>query len=238
MTSQAGPDTELLDYLLLLPVRLPPAPEEPECCSDEDRQDRKPDERREDFYDPPSASERPPQADQTAVPDAASEDRVAEETPAQGHAIEAGGDRDQGAYARDQVSDQDRHPPVALEYPARSFEVGDEHELVVFELRDRTPQARLPEPASYGVKDKRSRHPGRRRREQYRDERKASVAYQEPEKRQRQFRRDRQVQASRQYENEYAYVPERLDYLDDPPYEIGEHTTHRAFASYLLSETT
>jgi len=28
-----------------------------------------------------------------------------------------------------------------------------------------------------------------------------------------------------------------MDYLDDPPYEIGEYTTHRAFASYLLSET-
>jgi hypothetical protein len=29
-----------------------------------------------------------------------------------------------------------------------------------------------------------------------------------------------------------------MDYVDDPPYEIGEHTTHRASSSYLLTKTT
>jgi hypothetical protein len=29
-----------------------------------------------------------------------------------------------------------------------------------------------------------------------------------------------------------------MDYVDDPPYEIGEHTTHRALSSYLLTKTT
>src|SRR5215210_2349623 len=235
MTSQSRPHTD--HPPLGLPLCLSPAPEEPEDCHDEDGQDRKPDERREDFYYPPPAAESPPKADQTAVPDAASEDRVAEEPPAQGHALEAGRDRDQGADAGDQVSDQDRLSPVTLEHSTRPVEVGHEKELRAFEVLDHTPQARLPEPVSDGVKDERSTHPRRRRRDHYRDERKASVADQEPEQRQRQLRRDRQVQTPRQYENEHAHVPERLDYVDNPPYEVGEQTTHRAFSSYLLSET-
>src|SRR5829696_3430395 len=165
------------------------------------------------------------------------QDRVAEEPPAQRHALEAGGHRDQGADAGDQVSDQDRLSSVTLEYRTRPFEVRHEKELVTFEVLDHTPQARLPEPQPDGVQDERSTHPGRRRREQHGDERETSVADQEPEQRQRQLRRDRQVQATRQNENEHADVPERMDYVDDPPYEIGEHTTHRAISSYLRSET-
>src|SRR5215218_7769433 len=214
-------------HALHLPVRLPPAPEEPDRYGDENYQDRRPDERREDFNYPPPAAESPPQADQTRVPDAASEDRVAKEPPAQRHALEAGGHRDQGADAGDQVSDQDRFSPVTLEYRTRPFEV-----------LDHTPQARLPEPESDGVHDERSTYPRRGRREQHGDERETSVADQEPEQRQRQLRRDRQVHATRQYENEYADIPERMDYVDDPPYEIGEHTTHRVLSSYLLTKTT
>src|SRR5215208_1851141 len=238
MTSRASPTTDLpLAHELRLPLCLPPTPAEPDGSGAENYQDRRPDERREDFYYPPPTAENPPQADQTRVPDATSEDRVAEESSAQRHALEAGGHRDQGADAGDQVSDQDRLSPVPVEYRTRPFEVRHEKELVTFEVLDHTPQARLPEPQSDGVQDERSAYPRRRRREQHGYVRKTSVADQEPEKRPRQFRRDRQVQAARQYENEYAYVPERMDYLDDPPYEIGEYTTHRAFASYLLSET-
>jgi hypothetical protein len=69
-------------------------------------------------------------------------------------------------------------------------------------------------------------------------ERETSVADQEPEQRQCKLRRDRQVHATRQHENEYADVPERMDDVDDPPYEIGEHTTHRVLSSYLLTTTT
>src|SRR5215208_4555979 len=216
-------------HALRLPVRLPPAPEEPDRCGDKNYQDRRPDERREDFNYPPPAAESPPQADQTRVPDAASEDRVAKEPPAQRHALEAGGHRDQGADAGDQVSDQDRFSPVTLEYRTRPFEVRHEKELRTFEVLDHTPQARLPEPESDGVHDERSTYPGRGRREQHGDERETSVADQEPEQRQRQLRRDRHVHATRQYENEYADVPERMDYVDDPPYDVGEHTTHRAY---------
>src|ERR687893_691578 len=106
MISQAGPSTDLpLAHGLRLPVCLPPAQEDPDGCGAENYQDQKPDERREDFYYPPPTAESPPQADQTRVPDATSEDRVAEEAPAQGHALEAGRHRDQGADAGDQVSD-------------------------------------------------------------------------------------------------------------------------------------
>src|SRR5215213_9893549 len=237
MTARAGPTTDLpLAHGLRLPLCLPPTPAEPDGCGDETYQDRRSDERREDFYYPPPTAENPPQADQTRVPDATSEARVAEEPPAQRHALEAGGHRDQGADAGDQVSDQDRLSPVPVEYRTRPFEVRHEKELVTFEVLDHTPQARLPEPQSDGVQDERSTHSGRRRREQHGDERETSVADQEPEQRQRQLRRNRQVQATRQYENEYADVPERMDYVNDPPYEIGEHTTHRALSSYLLSE--
>jgi hypothetical protein len=98
-------------HALHLLVYLPPAPEEPDRCGDDDYEDCGPDKRRKDFYYPPPAAERPPQADQTRVPDAASEDRVAEEPPAHGHALQAGRHGDQGADARDQVSDQDRFSP-------------------------------------------------------------------------------------------------------------------------------
>src|SRR5919107_1498294 len=221
-----------------LPARFPPAPEEPDRCGEDDYQDSGPDERREDFHYPPPASERPSQGDQTRVPDAAPEDRVAEKLPAHGHTLQAGRHGDERADAGDQVSDQDRFSPVALEYRTRPFEVRHEKELRTFEVLDHTPQARLPEPESDGVHDERSTYPRRGRREQHGDERETSVADQEPEQRQRQLRRDRQVHATRQHENEYANVPERKDYVDDPPYEIGEHTTHRVLSSYLLTTTT
>jgi hypothetical protein len=82
-------------HALHLLVYLPPAPEEPDRCGYEDYEDCGPDKRCEDFYYPPPAAERPPQADQTRVPDAASEDRVAEEPPAHGHALQAGRHGDQ-----------------------------------------------------------------------------------------------------------------------------------------------
>src|SRR5918998_303765 len=223
---------------LRLPVCVPPAPEEPDGSGDENNEGRNPDERSEDLYYSPPAAERPPKADQTTVPDAASQDRVAEEPPAQWHALQAGGHRDQGADAGDQVSDQDRLSPVTLEYRTRPFEVRDEQELRTFEVLDHTPHARLPESESDGVKDERSTHPGRRRREQHGHERETSVADQEPEQRQRQLRRDRQGHATRQYQGEHADVTERMHYIDDPPHEIGEHTTHRASSSYLLTKTT
>src|SRR5918993_793880 len=150
---------------------------------------------------PPPPAESPPQADQTTVPDATSQDGVAEEPPAQRHALEAGRHRDQGADAGDQVSDQDRLSPVTLEYRTRPLEVRHEKQLRTFEVLDRTPQARLPEPESDGVHDERGTYPGRGRREQHGDERETSVADQEPEQRQRQLRRDRQVHATRPYEN-------------------------------------
>src|SRR5215216_6098666 len=181
----------MTSHALHLPVRLPPAPEEPDRCGDENNEARRPDERREDFYYPPPAAESPPQADQTRVPDAASEDRVAKKPPAHRHALQAGGHRDQGADTGDQVSDQDRFSPVTLEYRTRPFEVRYEKELRTFEVLDHMPHARLPESESDGVKDERSTHPGRRRREQHGDERETSVADQKPEQRQRQLRRDR-----------------------------------------------
>src|SRR5687768_9358239 len=103
MTSQAAPMTDLPPaYGLRLPVCLPPAPEQPDGSGDEKNQNRKPDERCEDFYYPPPAAESPAQADQTTVPDATSQDGVAEEPPAQRHALQAGRHRDQGADAGDQ----------------------------------------------------------------------------------------------------------------------------------------
>ena len=95
----------------------------------------------------------------------AAEDGVAEEPPAQGHALHAGWHRDQGADAGDQVPDQDRLSPVALEHPARPFEVGDEEELGALESPDHAPQMRLPDPEPDGVHHERGTYPGRRRRE-------------------------------------------------------------------------
>ena len=59
---------------------------------------------------------------------------------------------------------------------------------------------------------------------------------QEPDERQRQFRRNRQEQAARQDEDEHADVSESVDHVEDPPYEIGEQTAHRASSSYLLEK--
>jgi len=112
--------------------------------------------------------------------------------------------------------------PVALEDPARPFEVGHENEPRAFEPLDDAPQTSLLDPEVDRVQDERSRHPGRRRRDQDGEEREASVTDQKPYKRQGQFRRYRHEQASRQDENEHADVPERVDYVEDPSHEIGE----------------
>src|SRR5215203_2004934 len=119
MISLAGQSTApALVCGLPLPVRSPPAPEEIRGCGDDDHQDRRPDERREDFDYPLSSAERPPQAAQARVPDA-----VAEEPRAQRHTLQAGRHGDQGADAGDQVSDQDRLSSVTLEYRARPFDI-------------------------------------------------------------------------------------------------------------------
>src|SRR5918992_3294181 len=138
-----------------LPVHVPSAPEEPCRHDDKKYQDSGPDERREDFYYPPPAAERPPQGDQTRVPDAASEDRVAEEPPAHWHALQAGRHGDQGADAGDQMSGQDRLPPVTLENRTRRLQVGHEQQLRTFEVLDHTPQARLLELVSDTVHNER-----------------------------------------------------------------------------------
>src|SRR5687768_2929222 len=216
-----------------LPAHVSSAPDEPYRHGDQNYEDSGPDERREDFYYPPPAAERPPKGDQTRVPDAASKDRVAEESPAHRHALQAGRHRDERADARYQVSDQDRLSPVALEYRTRRLQVGHEQQLRTFEMLDHTPQACLLEPEPDRIQHERGAHPRRRRREQHGHERQTAVADQEPEQRQRQLRRDRKIQTTRQYQDEHAHVLQRMDYVDDPPYEIGEHTTHLALSSYL-----
>jgi hypothetical protein len=118
--------------------------------------------------------------------------------------------------------------------PSRS---DTKNEPGAFEPLDDAPQTSLPDPEADRVQDERSRHPGRRRRDQDGEEREASVPDQKPYKRQGQFRRYRHEQASRQDENEHADVPERVDYVEDPPHDIGEQTTHQALSAYLLRET-
>src|SRR5215203_4391783 len=177
------PRSTLFPYTTLFrpPVRPSPAPEKEEDCADQQDQDGGPDEGRERFHYSPPAAQRPTQADQGACPQRAPEDGVAEKTPAQGHALQARRHRDQGADAGDQVSHQDGLPPVLLEDPARSFEVGHEDEPVAFETLDEAPQAHLADPEPYLVHNQRGRHPGSSRREQDGEEREPPVPDQEPE---------------------------------------------------------
>jgi hypothetical protein len=63
------------------------------------------------------------------------------------------------------------------------------------------------------------------------------VPDQEADERQGQLRRDRQEQTPGQDEHEYADVSERVDYVEDPPHDIGEQTSQQTLSSYLLRET-
>src|SRR5918997_1624269 len=213
--------------------RPPPPPQEPQDPEDQEDQHREREEGGVDLHHPPPAAERPAETHERPGPGRAAEEGVAQEPPPDGHALETSGDRDQGPHPGDEVADQDGHPAVPLEGPARPLQVRAVDELGSLCPPDQAPQASLPDPEPQRVENHRRPHPRRRRREHHGDERETPLPHQEPEERERQLGRDRQVEAPQQDDNEHPDVPEGMDDIYDPSRKLGEQTTHRAAPTNL-----